>query len=81
MEFYIVREILKHLYIKKNNFKIEEKDLEFINELEVLLKTYNLMKNDSVNMVCNCEVDYSKINDEIEKNQCNSCGLILLLEE
>lgn len=77
MEFYRVKQILKNLLIKKNNFKISKEDIELLTELEFLLTCYNNLNIDDDASECSCMINDETIKKEIEKNQCNDCGLPL----
>lgn len=77
MELFQVKEIFKDLLIKKNNFKISKEDSDLLSELEFLLTCYNNFKIDENASECSCQIKDETIKKEIEKNQCNDCGLPL----
>lgn len=77
MELFQVKEIFKDLLIKKNNFKISKEDSDLLSELEFLLTCYNNLKIDENASECSCLIIDETIKKEIEKNQCNDCGLPL----
>lgn len=77
MELFQVKEIFKDLLIKKNNFKISKGDSELLREIEFLLTCYNILKIDENASECSCLINDETIKKEIEKNQCNDCGLPL----
>lgn len=77
MKFNKVREVLKLLLIKKNNFIINTDEQSLIDEIEALLTLANSSEIRVANKECNCKFDESTIEKEIERNQCLHCGLPL----
>lgn len=78
MEFIRLKEILKYLYIKKNNLIFEKEDIELLNEIEFLMTLYSSLYNVNVTE-CSCVINSKTLQQEIDKNQCKKCGLPLVV--
>lgn len=75
MDYKNVKFILEQLLIKKHNFSLQNHEEELVDEIKELLSIAYNSKLYQINNVCNCEIDYKNIDDEIEKNECYKCGL------
>jgi hypothetical protein len=72
-----VKEVVKYLLIKKNNFKILKEEEQFLNELLDLLELFNNCSKNILDVECDCEFNELTIEKEIELNKCFDCGLPL----
>lgn len=77
IRFIKVKGILKLLLIKKNNFTIQQYELDLLKELQSLLSIVNNTQN--TRLECRCELKKTTLEIEIKTNQCLDCGLPLLV--
>lgn len=77
MKYRKLKEVLKYLLIKKNNFKILKEEEEFLNELLDLLDLLNNCSKNELGYECVCELNEFTIEKEIELNKCIDCGFPL----
>lgn len=74
MKYRKLKEKLKYLLIKKNNFKILKEEEEFLNELLDLLDLLNNCSKNELDFECVCELNEFTIEKETELNKCLDCG-------
>jgi hypothetical protein len=77
MKYRKLKEVLKYLLIKKNNFKILKEEEQFLNELLDLLELFNNCSKNVLDVECDCEFNELTIDKEIKLNKCLDCGLPL----
>lgn len=75
----IVKELIKHLIIKRNQSIINSDESVLLKELTYLYEFYNKNNNTS-KLECTCNIDYSNLENEIQNNRCSICDKPLLLE-